>query len=210
MLYFSLGSRGPLTSFPPAPVIPAHLTSFPRTREPRATKTTVPQCPSATPVRYRGSGVLCFTLDSRVRGNDGTRAGNDGTRAGNDVAHAGKTYEVREPRYAPHVIPADAGIQRKTKHADPLTSPSRHSRTPNVIPATPNVIPASPRHSRAPNVIPADAGTQGHKNNRLPRAPRPPRSASAEAACFAFPWIPASAGMTERVRGMTVCVRGMT
>ena len=40
-------------------------------------------------------------------------------------------------------------------------------------------------------VIPADAGIQGHKNNRLPSAPWPPRSAFAGAA-----WVPASAGMT--------------
>ena len=153
VLYFSLGSRVRgndvlercalfFSRFPRTPnVIPASprhsrgLNVIPADAGTQGNiKTTVPQCPSATPVRYRGSGVLCFTLDSRVRGNDGTRAGND-------VAHAGKTYEVREPRYAPHVIPADAGIQRKTKHADPLTSPSRHSRTPNVIPA-------SRRHSR--------------------------------------------------------------
>ena len=58
-----------------SPSFPRALPSFPRTREPRAIKTTVPSRPSPTPVRYRGNGVLCFSLDSRVRGNDGMRAG---------------------------------------------------------------------------------------------------------------------------------------
>ena len=49
----------------------------PRTREPRAIKTTVPSRPSPTPVRYRGNGVLCFTLGSRVRGNSRGRGNPD-------------------------------------------------------------------------------------------------------------------------------------
>ena len=86
----------------------------------------------------------------------------------------------RNPRRSrkPHVIPAHAGTQRKTKHAThPLRKAKgdasaasrgmpgdeekraipRHSRArPFVIPASPVVIPASP-------VIPADAGTQKNK-----------------------------------------------
>ena len=52
-------------------------------------------------------------------------------------------------------------------------------------------------------VIPADAGIQGHKNNRLPRALRPPRSAFAGAAWVCFT-------LGSRVRGNDVAVAGMT
>ena len=52
-------------------------------------------------------------------------------------------------------------------------------------------------------VIPADAGIQGHKNNRLPRALRPPRSACAGAAWVCFT-------LGSRVRGNDVAVAGMT
>ncbi len=44
---------------------------------------------------------------------------------------------------------------------------------------------ASPPSFRVPSVIPADAGIQGHKNNRF------------LLACFVLLWIPACAGMTE-------------
>ena len=86
------------TSARALPSFPRALPSFPRTREPRAIKTTVPSRPSPTPVRYRGNGVLCFTLDSRVRGNDGMRAGMTCFVFLWVPACAGMTYGLREWR----------------------------------------------------------------------------------------------------------------
>ena len=107
--------------------------------------------------------------------------------------------------------------ERRTKCGNPGTPP-RHSRgrrgnpeknkarpiplhPPHVIPAPRCVIPASPRHSRAPNVIPANPhrhsrgrGNPATRKQPFPSAPRPPRSAIAEAACFVFLSVPADAG----------------
>ncbi len=50
------------------------------------------------------------------------------------------------------------------------------------------------RNPEGSYVIPADAGIQGHKNNRF------------LLACFALLWIPACAGMTGVLAGMTGAV----
>ena len=42
-----------------------------------------------------GDGVLCFTLGSRVRGNDGVVRGNDGVVRGNDGVVRGNDGVVR-------------------------------------------------------------------------------------------------------------------
>ena len=76
-LRFAKGARGALPPLrfakgrisPPPPVIPADagIQGHKNNRLPRAAL--------VGPVRLRGSGVLCFTLGSRVRGNDVAVAG---------------------------------------------------------------------------------------------------------------------------------------
>ena len=62
---------------------------------------------------------------------------------------------------------------------------------------------AKGRISPPPPVIPADAGIQGHKNNRLPRAALvgPVRLRGSGVVCFT---------LGSRVRGNDVAVAGMT
>ena len=87
----------------------------------------------------------------------------------------------------PHVIPADAGTKRKTKHA---THPLRKAKgdasaasrgmpgDEEKRPPPPKSFPRNPRHSRKPHVIPADAGTK----RKTKHATHPLRKAKGDAS----------------------------
>ena len=164
----------------PPRVIPANpLTSFPRTREPRAIKTTVPSRPSPTPVRYRGNGVLCFSLGSRVRGNDGMRAGTTLLREPRALPSFPRTREPRAIKTTVPTRPAPTPVRYRGNGVLCFTLGSRVRGNDGMRAGTTECVqerrgscgnPPPSRHShQPPRVIPADP-LASFPRTREPRA----------------------------------------